>query len=88
MELQFHGFIKNVVGEEKLIINLTQKIRLLEVFNYLPSELVNWLPYGTSTTDAQFLAIFSFFEGGRLLKLNDEIDPKDTILIMLPATGG
>ena len=87
MTFKFFGSLKSIVGEQ-LEIELEHPVTLRELLRALPDQLSRLIPYGEKTTDAQLLANLSFFRGNQLLRIDDPIETDDTILVLLPPTGG
>ena len=87
MNFKFFGSLKSIAGEQ-LEIELEHPVTLRELLRALPDQLSRLIPYGEKTTDAQLLANLSFFRGNQMLRIDDPIETDDTILVLLPPTGG
>ena len=87
MNFKFFGSLKSIAGEQ-IEIELEQPSTLRELLSALPAQLGRLIPYGEKTTDAQLLANLSFFKGNQLMRIDDPIETDDTILVLLPPTGG
>ncbi len=87
MNFKFFGSLKSIAGEQ-LEIELEHPATLRELLGSLPEPLGRLIPYGEKTTDAQLLANLSFFKGSRLMRIDDPVETDDTILVILPPTGG
>ena len=87
MYFKFFGSLKSIAGDQ-LEIELDHLVTLRELLGALPDQVGRLIPYGERTTDAQLLANLSFFRGNQLLHIDDPIEADDTILVLLPPTGG
>jgi hypothetical protein len=88
MEFIFNGSLKNIAKMDKVSISIDGPLPLKGLLGQLEKYLGNLVPYGTETTDAQLLSNLAFFKGNKMLRINDEIDPADQIMVLLPASGG
>ena len=87
MNFKFFGSLKSIAGEQ-LEIELEYPVTLRGLLRSLPDQLGRLIPYGEETTDAQLLANLSFFRGNQMVRIDDQIETDDTILVILPPTGG
>jgi hypothetical protein len=88
MEFIFNGSLKNIAKMDRVSISIDRPVPLKDLLGQLVKYLGSLVPYGAETTDAQLLANLSFFKGNQMLRIKDEIEPADQIMVLLPATGG
>lgn len=87
MYFKFFGALKSIAGDQ-LEIELNHPVTLRELLGALPDQVGRLIPYGERSTDAQLLSNLSFFRGNQLLHIDDPIETGDTIIVLLPPTGG
>jgi hypothetical protein len=87
VQFKFFGPLKSIAGEG-LEIELEHPATLRDLLSALPERLHRLIPYGEKTTDAQLLANLSFFKDNQMMRIDDPIETDDTILVLLPPTGG
>jgi len=87
MRFEFFGILKQMAGSP-LQVEQEKPVQLRDLLGPLSTRLGEFVPYGCETTEAQLLSNLSFVRDGRMLRMKDRIDKGDTILVILPATGG
>ena len=88
MIFRFIGPLKHLAGSEQLEVPLRAPAQLQGLLGSLATRLDRLIPYGAKTTEAQLMANLSFFKDNRMLRLIDRIEDSDTIVVILPPTGG
>jgi hypothetical protein len=53
-----------------------------------PPDLIKMIHHENSVSNVELWAHVMFFNEARLLRLDDLIDNDETIMVLLPATGG
>lgn len=87
MRFEFLGILKQIAGSPLQVVQ-EEPLRLHDLLGPLSTRLGGFVPYGCETTEAQLLSNLSFIRDGKMLRMEDRIDKDDTILVILPATGG
>ncbi len=87
MRFEFFGILKQMAGSP-LQVAQEEPVQLRDLLGPLSTRLEEFVPYGCETTEAQLLSNLSFIRDGMMLRMEDRIDNDDSILVILPATGG
>ena len=69
-------------------IDLKNPISLRKLIKQLPADFLETADTAVQAKDDLVLAQIHFFREGRSIRLDDLINERDTILVMLPAFGG
>ena len=87
MLFQLSEPFRSKLGKE-LQIDIKQSIPLWKLIEYLPKEIFEFIPHHLRLNDKQISAHIHFFRNGRYMKIEDQVNENDVILIAMPVTGG